>query len=336
MAGERGDRDRAHLAFNQPEQRQSLHQKRSGGGRIIAGCGGGFRDLLLHLFQLPAQPGQLRLFRPEPRRQPRQGDVNAIEKIVFLAGRRRVGVAGRAGHSRKDGLKQFVAAEMRSRLQLKRARALGQLMAQPCHGKLRVGHAQHGIDGASVEANVIILALADVIHIKLFYLPGKQSFTYLPGKTVGVGGGQKSFGRKNSRSLVVSVTIAGGTLETANHDVGPKGADDADHILQGEFVAAPLNETLLGIFGIAEIGNPGKPLLCPVVTVGGQQFECPQNAELVKKIAAYLILAAFAPGEGEKHHAGAASMRFQHQHSAILIIRMRGGMQQTRGGAQLQ
>src|SRR5271165_2182067 len=171
-------------------------------------------------------------------------------------------------------------------------------MLQPLERELHVRLAEQRIVLRSLELDVPLFVLADVVHVQLLGLPGLQSFANLLGELRGVGSRAKRFASENARGLVVAVAVAGGTLKARADDVGTKRADDAHHVAQRRVVASPLLEGLVGSLGEPEIRYPREALFDAVIAVSRQQFERPQYAQLVEQVAANLVLTALTAIQG--------------------------------------
>ena len=133
---------------------------------------------------------------------------------------------------------------------------------------------------------------------------------------------------------MVAMAVARRTLKAGADHVRPERANDANHIGQGNVVAAPLLEGFLGCLREAEICDAGEPLLDAIVAVGTQQFQGAKNPEFIEQIAAYLVLSALASVQGQLQGGHASPSGFQRQHAAVFVIRMRGGVHQAGRGMQ--
>ncbi len=134
----------------------------------------------------------------------------------------------------------------------------------------------------------------------------------------------------------MSVPVAVGTGEACDQNIGTKGANHAHHVAERDVMSAPLLESLVRIFRIAEIRDPAEALFHSVVTIGCRQLQRAENAQHVEQIASYFVLTTFAAGE--RHQKGGISFpaRLQGQHAAIFVVGMRGGLHQTGRGLQAE
>src|SRR6516162_10268032 len=108
---------------------------------------------------------------------------------------------------------------------------------------------------------------------------------------------------------MMSVAIAWGALEASADDIRTEGANHPHHIAQRDIVAAPLLECFFRGLGEAEIGHAREALLDSVVAVGGQQLQGTDDAELIKQIAAELVLPSLAAIQRELQYADAVPAR---------------------------
>src|SRR5206468_1792169 len=108
-------------------------------------------------------------------------------------------------------------------------------------------------------------------------------------KSFGISGRLHRFRREDARSLMMSMPIARRALPSGCDHVRTKFTDHAHHVSQGD-VTTPFLQCLFRGLGVAKVGNAGESLLYTEVAVARQQLKSPQHPELVKKIAAGLVL----------------------------------------------
>jgi hypothetical protein len=133
---------------------------------------------------------------------------------------------------------------------------------------------------------------------------------------------------------MVSVSVAGITPKARANYIRAKCADHSDHVAEGDVMAAPHLEGLVGGLGKSEICHPGEALLHPVVAVGGQQFQGAYDAQFIEEIAANGILPTLAAVQRELEDIDSVSAGFQGQHAAVFVVRVRRGVHQAGCGAE--
>ena len=97
----------------------------------------------------------------------------------------------------------------------------------------------------------------------------------------------------------MAVAVARVALKTSADDIRTEGSNHAHHVAQRNIVTTPLLECLLRSLGEPKIGNAREALLDSVVTVGSQQLQRADDAELIEQIAANFVLPAFTAIERE-------------------------------------
>src|SRR5271166_5718086 len=206
------------------------------------------------------------------------------------------------------------------------------LQALPC--ELHVGFAEQRIVLRSLQLNCPVFVCADVVHVKLLRLPRLEALANLLRKACGIGGHAEGLAGQDSGSLMVAVAIARIALKSGTDDIWPESANHPNHVAERDIVTTPLLERLLRSLGEAEIGDACEALLDSVVTVGGQQLEGSDDAQLIEQIASDFVLPAFTAIERELQHADAVSARFQSEHATVLVVRMSNGVHQACRGVQ--
>ena len=84
-----------------------------------------------------------------------------------------------------------------------------------------------------------------------------------------------------------------------------------------------------GSLGKAEVGHAGEALLNSVIAVGAQQFQGAQNTEFIEQITSDFVLATFAAVQCQLQSGDSVAARFQGQHAAIFVIRVRCSVHQA-------
>src|SRR5207237_3720703 len=108
---------------------------------------------------------------------------------------------------------------------------------------------------------------AHVADVKLFCLPGIQTFFDLIREAVWIGSGTECFVGENRRRLVMAVSIAIGAREARNQHVRPELANDANYVGEWDIVPAPLLKGFFRRLRVAEVSNTGEALLDSVITI---------------------------------------------------------------------
>src|SRR5882757_7987463 len=210
-------------------------------------------------------------------------------------------------------------------------------MTQSFHSELDIGPLQVWVCLARVDPyRIVLLALGRVVpaqptHVEFLGLPGGQPFLNLFRKALWIAGSAKGFARQDCRCLVVAVSIAARAGETGDQNVGPKSANDSDHVSKRDVVAVPLFHRFVGALGKSKIGDARKALVYAVVAVRSQEFQSAKNAKRVEQAAADLILSAFATGKGHQERMRALASRFESEHAAIFVVGVRRRMHESRG-----
>ena len=99
-------------------------------------------------------------------------------------------------------------------------------------------------------------------------------------------------------------------------------------------MALPFFQRFVGVLGETKIGDARKALIDAVVTVRAEQLQSSQHAEGIEQAASHLVLAAFAARKRHEQRVRAKAAGFQREHAAVLVVGMRGGVHQARGGFQ--
>src|ERR1700736_4298086 len=130
---------------------------------------------------------------------------------------------------------------------------------------------------------------------------------------------------------MVAVSVGVSAREAGDQNIGTEGADYANHVGEGDIVAAPLLKSFFRGLRISEIGDAGEALLDSVVTVGGQKLERAQDSKFVEQTGAEFVLSAFAASEGEKECLHAFAPGFEGEGCAIFVVGMGNHHHQTPG-----
>ena len=97
----------------------------------------------------------------------------------------------------------------------------------------------------------------------------------------------------------------------------------------------PDRERLVEGFGKTEVRDTSEILIDTVAAVGGQQFFCAHQRQLVPQIIGHDVLTTFTAIQRKQGNASALATGLIGEHAAIFVVRMGDDHHQTGTGAQL-
>jgi hypothetical protein len=165
-------------------------------------------------------------------------------------------------------------------------------------------------------------------------LPDCQALCELLGIGRGIAGELEGLDGEDGGGGVVPVAAAAGRDgEARDDDIGPELADDANDVAK-HGVAVPEAERLLRRLRETEVDGAGEELAAVVEAAGGEEFLGAQHAEFLVKVLAEFILAAVAARERQVGGAVAAAEGEVGDELGVLIVRVRGDVEDGAGGAE--
>jgi hypothetical protein len=308
----------------QPAQRAYEGGERRGAGLRSAGIEVGLQGPRAHLQrdQRRLQPGGLA--RREAQ-QPGQRGVDLIEDVRLGAAPSRVGLD-------KD---VWELPGTRTGLELRRAlgamRGPGQaaelLPRQPeerivCPGLHHDGRRAGQRFGVAAHAALVQLAR----------LPGPQPRRQMLWKAPGIRGRTEGLARQPRRRLMV-LPAAAGLEGQGQDDVRAEGPDHLHHVPE-RLLVAPLREGLFDAEGIAGLPGAAEELVHAVVAVDGGELLGAQHAEGERQLGPISFWPPSPRVIVSRPVVQPASPREGHQHAVVLVVGMRGHVEDAAGHAQ--
>ena len=155
-------------------------------------------------------------------------------------------------------------------------------------------------------------------------LPGSQ-VSELIGEGLGVAREREGLDGQDGGRRVMAVAPALGR-EPGDDDIGPEGADHP-HDVGHDGLPIPDPERLGGVLREAEVDGAGEELPAAVEAAGGQEFLGADHAQLLEELGADHVLATVAPREREIGRAVGAAAGEVGDELGVLIVGMRGHVQ---------
>ena len=145
-----------------------------------------------------------------------------------------------------------------------------------------------------------------------------------------VRGRRHRFRRQQPRRVVVAVSIARRTVETAHDDERAVEADDADHVLE-HGLAVPASEGFVHGLRVAVVDRRREvEVVEAVVAAGEDEFAGSDQPEGVEEFGADRVRAGLAAVEAEESRPGAPPPAGQREHAGVFVVGVRGDVEQTR------
>ena len=135
---------------------------------------------------------------------------------------------------------------------------------------------------------------------------------------------------------MVAVAVALIALKARDQHQRPLEANDVDDVAK-DVVPAPFVERFVEPLREAVVDD-GREVLSidAVVAVRDEQFLGPDQADGVEEFRADGVVPRFAAVQREQRHPGAEPAAQHRQHTAVLVVGVRGRVHRARGGLNLQ
>ena len=166
--------------------------------------------------------------------------------------------------------------------------------------------------------------------------PGTQLFVRKLGKSGRIGGRLDRRRCDRACRLVLAMSVPRAALPTGDDYERPESPDRAHHVAQQLF-AIPLGQRLVQPLREPVVGDLGEVLLVEAVVLPGpREFVRPDQAEGVEQLGADRVVACLTTVDSEQPGSGATPTAQHRQHAALLVIGMRGGVEEAGRGLQLE
>jgi hypothetical protein len=132
---------------------------------------------------------------------------------------------------------------------------------------------------------------------------------------------------------MVPVTVALGSLPSSDDDMRLLLAHDP-HYFAKQLLAIPGTPRFLDVLRVTIIDMVGEAHPAPVVLRRAKELERPERAERIEEIARNYVRARFPARKREQRNIHTQSARQPRNRTAILVIRVRGDVEHSRGSAE--
>ncbi len=133
----------------------------------------------------------------------------------------------------------------------------------------------------------------------------------------------------------MSVTVPGRAVKARHHHERPVETDHADHVFQ-HGLPIPAPERLLDRLGVAVVNGGGEvEVVQAVVAPRENELACADQSKRVEELGADRVGAGLAAVKAEQRRAGAPPAAGQREHAGVLVVGVRGHMEDAGRGGEL-